>query len=756
MTKQRTLSVRTLAEYAYRSGSIDTRFRTATTMQEGTRLHQKIQRTYEEHDEREAFVSISYPYEQLMFQIEGRCDGILRRGDAVIIDEIKSTIRSLDELDEDTHPAYWAQAKTYAYLYAHKVGLDTIVVQLTYIHSETNEIRQFQKTHTIHELQSFFHDLIERYAPIALVLDEHVDQRNASIEELEFPFQTYRPGQRKLAGAVYKTVKEGKTLFANAPTGIGKTISTMFPSIKALGRGEVDHFYYLTAKTTTKQVAEDTLNRLSTNGLHLSSVTVTAKDKICFKEKTICNKDYCEFADGYYDRLNDGLLDLLSNETLATREVVEAYARKHQLCPFEFSLDVSSYMDGMICDYNYVYDPRIAIKRTSSGTKQSSVLLVDEAHNLVDRGRSMFSASISKSAFLQVKRAYKTKNPVLYQASMEIDRYLLEMKKEWKALEKVQSSEKEDKLLEWLTYFGDVAEEQLLHEGGDGDEELLDCYFDVQNVLRIAKLYDERFILLMDTYKSEVVLKWLCLDPSKLLAKTNETYKSVIYYSATLAPFSYYFDLLGGHAEDYTLNVPSPFTREQTEVEIVPISTRYRDRDASIQPIIEQLYQDCKRWGKNQLAFFPSYAYMRAVLESFSSHYPDVPILEQVSGMGDEEREQFLARFEANPKETLLGFAVLGGVFSEGVDLVGDRLSAVHIIGVGLPQLSVERGIMKEFYEGQGKNGFDYAYVFPGMTRVLQAAGRLIRSDDDYGKITLLDDRFTTTKYRSLLPSEWL
>ncbi len=748
------ISVRALVEYVYRSGSIDNKFRTATTLTEGTKAHKVIQSTYQETDQKEVFLKTEMEYKEMRFIIEGRCDGLIVRQDELLIDEIKSTSRDLAEIKEDSNPVHWAQAKVYAYMYAKDRDLEEMSVQLTYIHVVTGEQKKFLKRFSFQELKQFVEELVQYYFPYASLMKEHRIRRDQSIQDLQFPFEAYREGQRKLAGAIYKTIAEEKNIFANAPTGIGKTISTIFPTVKAMGEGKLERMFYLTAKTITRQTAEEAFSLMKNKGLCMSAVTITAKDKICFKEETICQKEYCEFANGYYDRVNEAFLDIFSNETFINRTMIEEYARKHTLCPFEFSLDLAFIADAIICDYNYIFDPKVSLKRFFDDHKRQSALLIDEAHNLVDRAREMFSAQLQKSSFLTLKREYKGTN--LYESANKLNKYFIELKKKCSEKGHLVLKELQEDLIEMLEQFVHSAEIELLQQTKSAEQTLLlDTYFAATGYCRIAKLYDERYVTYVEAEKNEVHIKMFCLDPSFLLRQTSKKFRATVYFSATLLPLQYFMNMLGGTPEDYTLSVPSPFSKEQTEVYIQPLSTRYHDRENTKKQIIEMLSTLVRGRGGNYLIFFPSYQYMKSVYEDFTLNFPEIRTIIQNHRMSEEEREQFLAEFKEDSRDAFIGFAVLGGIFSEGVDLKGDRLNGVIVVGVGLPQLSLERNIMKEYFQASGKNGYDYAYTFPGINKVLQAGGRLIRSETDSGVIVLVDDRFLTEKYQKLLPNEW-
>lgn len=752
------ISVRPLVEYVFRSGSITSGFRTATTLTEGTRAHQQVQREYGEQDQKEVHLEAEIPYEDLVFAVEGRCDGLII-GDGngpVMIDEIKSTSGNLDDITEDTYPVHWAQAKMYAYMYAKLHSVDEMAVQLTYFQIPAGDMKRFRRTFRMEELEQFVLEVVAAYAPYAYLLRDHAIRRDESIRGLSFPFPGYRAGQRKLMGAVYKTIGESRRLFAKAPTGIGKTISTLFPSIKAMGEGTVQRIFYLTAKTITRTAAEEAVALMEAGGLHMHTVTLTAKDKICFGEEEGCGKDSCVFSEGYYDRINGAILDLLQNETTISRPVIEAYARKHKVCPFEFSLDAAYAADAVICDYNYVFDPRVSFKRMPEEVKKRSVILVDEAHNLVDRARSMFSAELRKSMFLEIQRAYKEINPGLYQAAKKVNTRFIVFRKVSGEEERMVGSHQPELLDELLEEFVMHAEAELVTgKSGEEVDQLLECYFAAQAYLRISKLYDDRFVTYAEIDGSEVFLKLFCLDPSYLLQQAGKNYRSTILFSATLTPLMYYRDMLGAEEEDYSLSIPSPFSHEQLDVRLMPVSTRYKDRDRSKDAIVNMLDKLVKEKPVNTLIFLPSYPYMQDVYNAFKLLNPDLETQVQGHAMREEEREQFLSSYQVDRKEPLIGFAVMGGIFSEGIDLKGERLESVVVVGVGLPQLSFENDIIKEYFDRNEKNGYDYAYVYPGMNKVLQAGGRLIRSEEDRGTLVLVDDRFQTRQYNALLPEEW-
>ncbi|WP_438444963.1 ATP-dependent DNA helicase [Gorillibacterium sp. sgz5001074] len=761
------LSVRGLAEYACRGGSIEAGFRLPGSMAEGTKIHKGIQAAYPEPDRSEVFVQGELEQEGILFRLEGRCDGIRYGGEAssgepglVTVEEIKSTSGDLRLIEEDSFPAHWAQAVCYAYLFSRSEGLDRMGIRLLYVQADSGEERRFERTAGAEELERQVRALLSAYVPYARLQLRHAERRTASIKALPFPYGSYRPGQRHLAGAVYKTAAEGRRLFARAPTGTGKTISTLFPAVKAIGEDQLRRVFYLTARTTTRAAAEEALARMEEHGLRLRSVTLTAKEKICFQEEVRCTSEACPYADGYYDRINGALLDMLERETRMTRGVVERYARKHRVCPFEMSLDAAYAADAVIGDYNYVYDPRIALKRLWEEDKRRTAVLVDEAHNLADRAREMYSAELAKGPFLALQRLFKGRSEPLYRAAKAVNGFFIALRKEQDGRQGIPPrKEAPSELLPLLEEFVLQAERELAagNPGGDGEgaELLQDVYYAAQNFIRIAGLYDERYVTYAEEENRELRLKLFCLDPSHLLRQTSKGYRAQIFFSATLSPLGFYRELLGGDAEDYTVSIPSPFRKEQLQVRLLPLSTRYRDREATYTPIAALLQERVRLDGGNLMVFFPSYEYMKEVHTRFMERVTAAQVLLQEPGMAEEERDRFLGEFRADAERPVIGFAVMGGIFSEGIDLAGDRLTGVVVVGVGLPQLGTERNLIKDYYDSIGKSGFEYAYVYPGMNKVLQAGGRLIRTEEDRGTLVLVDDRFRQPGYLQLLPEEW-
>ena len=816
------IAVRALAEYACRSGSIEAGFRSLTSLTEGTRIHKAVQAEYGEGSQREVFLRMEMALGGVDWTVEGRCDGLLAEEGGPVIDEIKSTSGRLEDLGEEGHRVHWMQARGYAYIYAVQQGLERMDVQLTYVQVDSGAASRIRRSFALDELREGMFWMLEQYAPFARMLRRHRLERNASLERLEFPFRGFRPGQRKLSAAVYKTLEDKGGLFAKAPTGIGKTMSVLWPAVRALGTGAAARLFYLTARTTTRAAAEDAVRRMEEQGLKLHAVTLTAKEKICLQETVSCRKEDCPFADGYYDRINGAVLDLMEHETLMTREAIERYALKHRVCPFEFSLEAAYASDAVICDYNYIYDPKVSLKRFLAEQAKGTALLVDEAHNLPDRARSMYSAELDKAPFLALQRAYKGLSAGLSAAAKGVNAAFIALRKEAEAgaaagggglrpagPSAYVSEAPPQQLLESVQAFIAQAEPHLAAGGDESGAEnaamLLEAYWAAKAFAAAGEWMDERFVAMAELARGGVKARIMCLDPSHLLQQTGKAYGGRVFFSATLSPLPFYMDQLGAMEEDRSLTLPSPFGREQLEVRLVPLSTRYADRGATLQPLARLLLEAVREKGGNWLAFFPSYAYMNAVYgqlllelncgSSDALHATDKPAgagepadagepagagepaeealfparLEsqgkerglrlrlQRPDMDEEARDRFLAAYQP-PKpggDALLGMAVMGGIFSEGVDLAGERLEGVAVIGVGLPQLGPERDLLAAYEKKQGRSGFDYAYVYPGISKVLQAGGRLIRSESDTGVLLLVDDRYMQPRYQRLLPEEW-
>ena len=768
------VSVRNLVEFILRSGDIDNRRGTMAdkdAMQMGSRLHRKIQGKMGADYHAEVPLRTQIDCDGFLLIVEGRADGIFERDGQTVIDEIKGVFRDVERMEEPD-PVHLAQARCYACIYAEQQNLEKIGVQMTYANLDTEEIRRFSSSYTRSELEEWFAHLTEAYQKWAQMQLEWKTERKASIGKTVFPYP-YREGQKELASAVYRTIWHGKKLFIQAPTGVGKTLSTVFPAVQAVGQELGDKIFYLTAKTITRTVAEEAFSLLKKRGLHYKVLTLTAKEKICFCEEPDCNPEKCPYARGHFDRVNDAVYELLTsyeeNSANYSRERIMEQAEKWKVCPFEMALDVSLWSDAIICDYNYVFDPQAKLKRFfAEGVKGDYLFLIDEAHNLVERGREMYSATLYKEDFLEVKRFLRPFSRKAVAALERGNKYLLEWKREceeYTLLSNIDSFA--------LNLFNvSHALEQLLEdresvmnrpstdsEIEEGKKKTLDFYFQVRAFLEIYEELDDSYeIYVQHDREGRFALKLYCIHTADKIGQCLEKGRASILFSATLLPVQYYMELLSGKSEDYAVYARSTFDPARKKVLLgLDVSTKYTRRTpAEYQKIASYIRQITDSRQGNYLVFFPSYKMMTDVRAYFEAEMQDdTEILEQSMHMSEAQREEFLEQFQERESGTLIGFCVMGGIFGEGIDLKKDRLIGAIVVGPGLPQVCNEREILKQYYDRRDMDGFDHAYRYPGMNKVMQSAGRVIRTDEDTGVIVLLDERFGQAQYRSSFPREW-
>ena len=749
------LSVRNLVEFVLREGDIDNRRRVSEkdAMEAGSRMHRKIQKNMGSYYRSEVPLAIELPMAHFVMRIEGRADGILEKDGQVTIDEIKGVYRDVEDMETPVF-VHLAQARVYAYIYATQHGQKRITVQMTYCNLETEDIRRFQEELEYTELKEWFDSVIDRYMIWAEYAYEHRRQRQISISGVGFPYE-YRAGQRDMVVSVYSAIRKGIPLFVQAPTGIGKTLATIFPAVQAMGQEMGDKLFYLTAKTITRTVAVESLNRLRAEGLVMSSVVITAKEKSCILEESNCNPDACPYAKGHYDRVNEAVYDCITHEMNVTRETIMQYAQKHQVCPFEFCLDISLWVDAIICDYNYVFDPRVNLKRFfGEGVKGDYIFLVDEAHNLYERAGSMYSAELFKEEFLEIRRLVKPYSVRLARRLNDCNQILLEWKKQcngYQLLDSIQTF-----ALKLMAVLGEYEKFLELHRGLPEEEKLLEFYFRIYQFLDIYDRVDEHYVIYCEQVNAQSFrIKLYCVDTSANLQNCLEKGRSTIFFSATLLPIRYYKKLLS-REEDYAVYIDSPFDAEKRCLLIGrDVSSRYSRRGPEEYEKIYTYIQTVVR-GRlgNYMVFFPSYKMLEEVAAlALQKGLPNgAKLLCQNPHMKEEEREAFLQEFEG---EGVVGFCTMGGIFSEGIDLTGRRLIGAIIVGTGLPMVCNEREILRQYFEEKEGKGYEYAYLYPGLNKVLQAAGRVIRTQEDEGMILLLDERFLSPATRQMFPREW-
>ena len=767
------ISVRALVEFILQSGDIDNRIASADkdAMQMGARMHRKIQRQMGSSYHPEVTMKIQVPFEGFTLQIEGRADGVMETDEGTVIDEIKGVFKNLDTMKEPVQ-VHLAQAKCYAFIYGEQNGLDSMGVQMTYCHLETEEIRRFRSEYEMEELRKWFYELTDQYEKWARFQVEWKKLRNQSIKQTEFPYE-YREGQKDLVTSVYRTILRKKKLFIQAPTGVGKTMATVFPAVKAVGEGLAEKLFYLTAKTITRTVAQQAFEILKEgphreNGqiseseqMRYKTIVLTAKEKICFCDKAECNPDYCPYAKGHYDRINDAVYEMITETDDLSRSAIEQQAKKWQVCPFELGLDLSLWADAVICDYNYVFDPNARLRRFfGDNVKGEYLFLIDEAHNLVERGREMYSASLYKENIMKVRRLVKERDGKLARQLEDCNKQLLALKRECDGCQVLGSAggiylKLLSVMAEMKRYLEECTEEEIR-------EEVLALYFEVRMFETIYERLDENYMIYSEIDKEgKFQIRLFCVNPSVNLKESLDKGISTVFFSATLLPIRYYKELLSTEKDDYAVYARSVFDKKNRLLMVGnDVSTRYTRRG-------EKMYRRYALYLKemalaktgNYMAFFPSYRFMEEVYECFLDMVEEENIqldcLIQAPYMSEEAREIFLEGFEEERDVSLMGFCVMGGIFSEGIDLSEDKLIGAAIIGTGLPQVCRERELLKEYFDKKEMRGFDYAYVYPGMNKVQQSAGRVIRTEEDRGIILLLDDRFQEKRYKETFPREW-
>lgn len=768
MVKKSQVSVRQLVEFVYQCGDLDLRFKGAGKMTDGIKIHQKIQKSQGLAYDPEVSLSEKVQMdiredEVLELTVSGRADGILTTEQGVVIDEIKGTGLPLEQIDENTFPVHWAQAKIYGAIYCRIKELEALTIQLTYADFEEKEIKRLQKDYTVEELRTFFNDTVALYKKWIVLKVLWEEARDASCEQLTFPFSHYREGQRALAVGVFNAIKEGEVFFAQAATGTGKTLSTLFPAVKSFSQRHCDRIFYLAAKSTAKQVAEEAVQRMRSHdeALRVKTLTLTAKDKLCLNDVVQCNPDKCPYAKGHYDRNLEALWDILNHEVAYTKETLVAYAQKHRVCPYEFSLDVALYTDVIICDYNYVFDPRVYLRRFFDVIQEQYVFLVDEAHNLVDRARTMYSASLEKRKFTELMKKIPERDKSLKTILTGMNRVLMEARKKCDETGIYVSEAFDESIFEGMKRRLPKYEKWLVSASNSPvHEEALDLYFDWIAFMRTYEMYNDGYLsYIVEGNSPDTVFKLFCIHPASLLDAFINHAKAVVFFSATLSPMAYYKDMLYPKLSRRPLDILSPFDEKNRLIGyITDLSVKYQDREQTLTKVCFYINEMALAKKGNYMVFFPSYKYMTDIKKAFEKLYGDAhEIISQEREATEQERAVFLEQFshEAVRDKSLVSFVVMGSHFSEGVDLHGEQLIGVMVIGVGLPMFHFEGDLIKKYFDEKKGMGFEFAYQFPGVNKVLQSAGRVIRTETDKGVILLLDTRYQGRYYRRYFPESW-
>ena len=887
------ISVRSLVEFLLRSGSLDTQTGPSSeaVMQEGARIHRSLQKKAGEGYRAEVQLRMDVPAGGALLRLEGRADGIFFMENASgepgcseeglwTIDEIKTVLRGLGSL-EGAQEVHLAQARCYAYMYAVREGQDRMRIRMTYCSQATKEVRYFYEEMSFEALEGWFAKLIRDYEPWIRMQLSFAESKDRTIRQMVFPFP-YREGQYDLAAGVYRTIVHEKKLFLQAPTGTGKTLAVLFPALKAVGAGKAERIFYLTARGVTGSVAREALSLLHRRGLSVRSLSLTSKERACVCEQVDCRPEVCPRADGHFDRVNTALRELLEGAAQGapmTAQTVAECACRHDVCPYSLSLDAAQFADVIICDYNYVFHPQARLESFFDG-RNRSILLIDEAHNLLERGRDLYSAQISSRQVRQFRRSVKNVWPRLWKKMKGLVHVLRVLEQEaapedrkinvlrsWtmpaaeeagpssdtaadgRPADRIAESDGDSgsisvreaipqqraglyyaaeevrNQIQWILEKENrsgalykslqVPEQDMLFSGpalksaesasGDKDAqtkgswtesgqgsaglaELLEFYFRLSHFCEMLRELDDHYIVYTEKGGGGFSLHLYCADPSGHLRACMEGMTAAVFFSATFLPIQYYKGLLGGTPEDFEMYARSSFCPEKRKVVIVrDVTSRYRDRnEENFARIARSIGRVVACRSGNYMVYFPSYAFLEKVLEAFCRIWQPTllrdspaaagPVSDEDSGKGtenedrsgsmlvlaqkremtDQERMSFLQAFEDVHKGChLIGFCVLGGMFGEGIDLRSDRLIGSLIVGTGIPPVEPRRELLREYFSGQGRNGYDFAYRFPGMNKVLQAAGRVIRTAEDVGIVVLMDGRFSEGANRELFPLEW-
>ncbi|WP_444900771.1 ATP-dependent DNA helicase [Microbulbifer sp. VAAC004] len=782
------LSVGELVAFSCRRGDLTHTGGPGPTAQEGIRAHQKLQKRRPKGAEAEYRLQVQLECAGQDILLEGRVDILHPQAglhQPAQLDEIKTTYCHPDKLPENTLLLHWAQLKIYGFCYLlqqrQKGGsVEEVSLQMVWYNLKEKKSYSEQSLFNWEDLEKFAGDALSLYIHWHRAWQAHRQQVIQTAKSLPFPFPDYRPGQRQLAVSAYRCLRDAGQLVVEAPTGIGKTISTLFPAIKALGEEKLDQLLYLTAKNSGRQVVRETIAKLHGVGLKLSLLELRARDTTCACKLGLCSRDdegTCPRTQGFYDRLPQARKQLLGQPWI-TPEALAKVADQWHLCPFELSLQMLPWADLVVCDFNYVFDPLVRIS-TLQDPRYRRALLVDEAHNLSERAREMYSASLSRRDSRRAALACKSNHPQLYRRIQSLVRALAQWSKrfqEQNLYKEIRSSQnvqawcsplnsEEDRpttvsraIQKVLDALSELSEQEKFppEEIGEWLKSLY-RYACIEQILSgqhqaLTRVIDQ------DAPWQEHQLKLMCMNAAGFLQESCAQFHGALFFSATLRPTQFVTAQLGIEPETPYLMLPSPFEASHQGVFLCPfVDTRYQARQSALPALVDLIARVYFSRPGNYLVFFPSYRFLQMVVEHFQKDYPEIQPLQQTPGASDGEREAFLASFSEGAQS--LGFAIMGGVFAEGIDFVGEKLIGTIIVGTGLPQVNEEQELLRQSAEHpqtpSAVNGFDIAYRYPGMTRVLQTAGRVIRTESDRGVIILADYRFADMFYQNLYPKHW-
>ncbi len=751
------VSVRDLAQFVWRRGDLRVgQGGPAPSFQQGAQGHRWLQSTRSASYAAEVSLSSTIECEGIALKVSGRADGVFTEPQPQVLEEIKTTTQNLLLIRSADQTIHWAQVKLYGAMYAMQHQLDALDLQLTYLDLRSQETRHFVERFSRSELVDFFDRTVSVYATwVRMVLDWRA-KRDLVLGSLVFPYPYHRPGQRDLVEAVREAIGTGRRLFVQAPTGSGKTAAVLDGALRALVEQAAPQVVFLTAKTVGRLAAESALARIAEANAPLKVLSMSSRSAICPHPQDACTADQCPLAKGHYDRLPEAASSLFDRST-ADHAAIEAVAKDHSVCPYWLERELVPWVDVVICDYNYLFDPSVTLSGVMDRQLSGRIVLIDEAHNLVDRSLEMYSAALYLTDVTRLKKQL-TRDHRALQVSLEQIEGALESAAGKAGYQPVALGDPPAELIEALSAFSPLAE-RILAEQADAPihRPLLELYFSVLKFQRAATRRDEQDITYAQRTKSDLRVKLLCLDPSKQIDEVLRVARvRPVFFSATLHPLPYFARVLGGAEGTSLRQFPSPFDPANRLVAVADqLSTRYRDRSRTADRLAGLIHAAAKGRRGNYIAYFPSYEYLDRIAERLRILAPTLELLVQSPGLTESNKHDFLSRFSSHPSHTLLGLAVMGGLFGEGIDLTGEQLIGAIVVSPGLPKLTFERKLMREYYDHRDGAGFEYAYVYPGMNKVVQAAGRVIRTTIDQGMILLIGERFGRRLYHQLLPDEW-
>ena len=754
--KQIELSVHELVDFVLRKGDIDSRSFNSMTMQEGTRIHNIYQSKQGSNYLKEYPLKGIFSYEDSLVYLSGRSDGIILE-EVPIIEEIKSTNCDLNSFFKENEEWHLGQAICYGYLYAIEKGLDKVKIRLTYISQVNNDILKKNYCYKTDELLTKIHQYFDVYFQFARIIETRKNRRNESLSELRFPFSNAREGQMKLIDFTKQAIESADSRFAEASTGIGKTMATIFSTLSYLKEDKLDKVFYLCPKNTNFDNAAKALEILNKEGYLLSYTEIRARSKMCpYKLEKACNPDDCPLTVGYYSKLKDVLKDCLVHENLLNSEIIDKYAEKYDVCPFELSLDFSVYTDFVVCDYNYAFHPISYLRRFFEVPDKTYRIfaLVDEAHNLIDRARDMFTVTFSEEDYKNLKKELKGyRNPEINKILRKINQDLRLFKQFEFNDQPIILEQLDSKFIQHITKLR--SEINVLETDNPklklkkGKDFLIDLY----KFIVINDLLNDGFKIILVNKYDNLTIKLFCIDPSSFINKSLFHFLGTLFFSATLTPIDYFQKVNLNRDSFKTISLPSPFNPNNFFLIINDnISIKYKDRDKTLEEVVKEINIFVSKNVGNYLIFVPSFEYSRKIEKYFIN---DSRFVFQTATMTNKDKDEFLANFKENPQESRIGVCVISGSFAESIDLTGDRLIGVVVVGVGLPQVNFENNLVKDFYIQKEMNGYEFAYMNPGINKVLQALGRVIRTQNDKGSALIIDSRYAQSHYFSVLKDRY-